>query len=66
LYVMAQIGMIQVMQDMFKMEINKISDTEIEIVSIRKRYWKKEVLEEEKAILEKRLLEVNNLLKKFI
>jgi len=63
---MAQIGMIQVMQDMFKMEINKISDTEIEIVSIRKRYWKKEVLEEEKAILEKRLLEVNNLLKKFI
>jgi len=63
---MAQIGMIQVMQDMFKMEINKISDTEIEVIETEKRIVTKEELKRQKARLQKRLLKIDNLLKKFI
>ena len=47
------------------MKINKLSETELEIIDEVKRYWKKEDLEEEKVSLEKRLLEINNLLKEF-
>jgi len=64
--VTAQIGMIQVMQDMFKMEINKISDTEIEVIETEKRIVTKEELKRQKTRLQKRLLKIDNLLKEFI
>ena len=47
------------------MEINKISDTQIEVTDIVKSYYNKKELEREKAGLESRLNEVNNLLKEF-
>ena len=47
------------------MEINKISDVQLEVTDAVKKYYNKTDLEEEKAMLESRLLEINNLLAEF-